>query len=428
VTEIYIAGKDLRGSIRSRFFIGVAIFVPLLVTALFFFAFGGRVRETGKGPGTAPVRTVVVNEDEGSLRLGRAVVNLLTGPQLREVMYSTEVADTGLARFALSRRRADVAVIIPAGFSAALTDSASRAEVVLLSDPVKTIGPAIVQAVMQRLLDGFSGSKILLNTYRSAAGSGDKSAERLRRTRRGSVPASADDRQAIARLMQQYQVMAQSGAASLSVRAPGGGEDVSAMFRRMMASIFAGLMVFFAFYTGAYTALSLVREHEDGTLARLFTTPVGRGRILGGKMLSVVATVTVQATVLVVASTLLFGLRWGETGSSLLALAGTVVASSGFGVMLASFIKTTRQGGPVLGGGLSVAGMLGGLFTQAVPNMPAAFNRIALALPQGWVIRGWNLALAGRPAPDMLLSFGVMLAWGVVCFAVGTMVFRRRFA
>jgi ABC-type multidrug transport system permease subunit len=156
--------------------------------------------------------------------------------------------------------------------------------------------------------------------------------------------------------------------------------------------------------------------------------PVGRARILGGKMLSVVATVAVQAGLLIVASTFLFGLRWGQVGSTGLALAGTVAASSGFGVMLASFIKTTRQGGPVLGGGLSVAGMLGGLFTQAVPNMPAAFNRVALALPQGWVMRGWNIAISGRPASELLLPFGVMLAWGVVCFAVGVLVFRRRFA
>jgi ABC-type Na+ efflux pump permease subunit len=350
VTEVYIAGKDLRGALRSRFFIGVAVLVPLLVTSLFFFAFGGRVKETGKGPGMAPVRTVVVNEDAGSLQLGRVVVNTLSSPQLREVLYCVEVMDTLQARRTLLRRQADVAVVIPTGFSAAVTDSASRAEVVLLADPVKTIGPAVVQSVLQRLLDAFSGSTILLNTYRSAA------------------------------------------------RAAGVAPD------------------------------SRVSEHEDGTLARLFTTPVGRARILGGKMLSVITTVAVQATVLVAASALLFGLRWGQAGSVLLALAGTVAASSGFGVMLASFIKTTRQGGPVLGGGLSVAGMLGGLFTQAVPNMPVAFNRVALALPQGWVMRGWNVAIAGRSVPDMFVPLGAMLAWGVVCFAIGVLVFRRRFA
>jgi ABC-2 type transport system permease protein len=428
MTEIYIAAKDLRGSLRSRFFIGVAVFVPLLVTSLFFFAFGGHISETGSGPGMAPVRTVVVNEDAGSLQLGRVVINALSSPQLRDIVSCTELSDTAMARHALTRRQADVAVIIPVGFSRAVTDSAGRAEVVLLADPVKTIGPAIVQGVLQRVLDGMSGSKILLNTYRSAAGKRGLSRAESDAGAPRDRPQFSGDQRAIAQLLQQYQTEAQSGAAALSVRAPGAGEDISAMFRRMMAGIFAGLMVFFAFYTGAYTALSLVREHEDGTLARLFTTPVGRARILGGKMLSVVGTVAVQAILLIAASTLLFGLRWGQAGSSALALVGTVVASSGFGVMLASFIKTTRQGGPVLGGGLSVAGMLGGLFTQAVPNMPAAFNKVALALPQGWVIRGWNLAIAGRSPGDMLVPFGVMLAWGAVCFAVGVLVFRRRFA
>jgi len=412
MTETYIAGKDLRGALRSRFFIGVAVFVPLLVTSLFFFAFGGRVKETGRGPGMAPLRTLVVNEDTGSLRLGQFVVSTLTGPQMRQFLYSIEAVDTNQARLALARRQADVVVVVPPGFSAAVSGGTGRAEVVLLSDPTKTVGPAVVQAVLQRLLDAFNGSRILVDTYRGAAAGA------------GTVL----DSNAIAGLMQQYQAAAQSGAVPLSVRAPGAGDDVSALFRRMMSGIFAGLMIFFAFYTGAYTALSLVREHEDGTLARLFAAPVGRARILGGKVLSVVATVAVQATVLVVASTLLFGLRWGQTASTLLALVGTVAASSGFGVMLASFIKTTRQGGPVLGGGLSVAGMLGGLFTQAVPSMPAAFNRVALCLPQGWVMRGWNLAIAGRPLPDMLVPLGVMLAWGAVCFVIGVIVFRRRFA
>ncbi|MBM3330401.1 ABC transporter permease [candidate division WOR-3 bacterium] len=412
MTEIHIAGKDLRGSLRSRFFIGVAVLVPLLVTSLFFFAFGGRVSEVGKGPGMAPVRVVVVNEDAGGLQLGRLVVSALSSPQLREILSCAELSDTAMARHALSRRQADLAVIIPAGFSSAVTDSAGRAEVLLLCDPVRTVGPSIVQGVLQRVLDGMSGTRILLNTYRIAV----KEA--------GVTP----DSRVVAGLVQQYRAAAEVGAAALSVRAPGAGEDISAMFRRMMAGIFAGLMVFFAFYTGAYTALSLVREHEEGTLARLFTTPAGRARILGGKMLSVVATVGVQATLLILASTFLFGLRWGQPGSSALALVGTVAATSGFGVMLASFIKTTRQGGPVLGGGLSVAGMLGGLFTQAVPSMPAAFNKVALALPQGWVIRGWNLAIAGRPPADLLVPFGVMLAWGAVCFAVGALVFRRRFA
>src|SRR5512145_2014595 len=98
MTEVYITAKDLRGALRSRFFIGIAVLVPLLVTSLFFFAFGGRVREVGKGPGMAPVRTVVVNEDKGSMQLGRLVVSALGSPQLRGVLYCQEVVDTMQAR------------------------------------------------------------------------------------------------------------------------------------------------------------------------------------------------------------------------------------------------------------------------------------------------------------------------------------------
>jgi len=196
VTEIYIAGKDLRGALRSRFFVGVAVFVPLLVTALFFFAFGGQVRETGRGSGMAPVRTVVVNDDEGQMQLGRIVVSTLAGPQLRDIVSCSELSDTAMARHALARRQADVAVVIPAGFSRAVLDSAGSAEVVLLADPVKTIGPAVVQAVLQRLLDGLSGSKILLNTYRGAAraesrGGGGGCPPRPNHARRGPGPPQA---------------------------------------------------------------------------------------------------------------------------------------------------------------------------------------------------------------------------------------------
>jgi len=128
-----------------------------------------------------------------------------------------------------------------------------------------------------------------------------------------------------------------------------------------------------------------------------------------------------------VASTLLFGLRWGQAGSSVLALVGTVVASSGFGVMLASLIKSTRQGGPVLGGGLSVAGMLGGLFTQAVPSMPAAFNKMALALPQAGdeELERVDCRTAGNGHARAIRSDARL---GAVCFAIGVLVFRRRFA
>ena len=97
--------------------------------------------------------------------------------------------------------------------------------------------------------------------------------------------------------------------------------------------------------------------------------------------------------------------------------------------MLISFVKTSKQGGPVLGGGLTALGMLGGLFTANMPNaMPAAFDMLANFIPQGWVLKTWKLALAGSAPADLLLPFTVLLAMGIVMFAIGAVMFKKRYA
>jgi ABC-2 type transport system permease protein len=405
MTLLDIALKDLRSSIRSRFALGMMLVVPLLVPALFFLAFGSG--HGGKAPAMAPVKVVVVNLDQpgpGVPRFGDMVFGFLSSPQLHSIIVAVETPDSAVARSVVRRQLAAVALIVPPGFSDAVISPGKRAEVRMLCDPALRVGPLIVQSIMQQFLDGLSGSKtaveLALAEHPGASVSG---------------------------LVEQYRAAA-TGAEPVHARSPGAGPDDSSFVRQIMGKVMAGLLVFFVFYTGAYTGTSILREEEDGTLQRLFAAPVGRATILGGKLLSVFLTITVQSLVLIGAGSLFFGVQWGGTASAALALAGMVVAAGGFGTMLASFMRNTRQSGPVLGGGLAVAGMLGGLFTPAVPNMPAAFNRIALAMPQGWAMRGWTMAITGRTAADMVLPFAAMVVMGFACFAVGVLFFRRRFA
>jgi len=111
-----------------------------------------------------------------------------------------------------------------------------------------------------------------------------------------------------------------------------------------------------------------------------------------------------------------------------LALIGQVVAASGLGVLLIAFMKNSKQGGPVLGGALTGLGMIGGLFTAAVPNMPPLFTMLASFTPQGWVMKAWSMALNHQPASDLFVPFIVTVAMGLVMFVIGAMLFRRRFA
>jgi ABC-2 type transport system permease protein len=190
----------------------------------------------------------------------------------------------------------------------------------------------------------------------------------------------------------------------------------------------AGMIVFFVFFMGANGAESIIREDEEGTLARLFTTPTSQATILGGKFFGVLVSLIIQTAVLLIASMLIFRIDWGQLPSVALVAAALIVAATGFGVMLMSFIRNTRQTGPMMGGVLTLTGMMGGLFTNGIPNLPPAFDTATLAMPQGWAMRGWRLALAGAGINEILLPVIVMFLMGAACFAIGMLFFRKRFA
>jgi ABC-2 type transport system permease protein len=205
------------------------------------------------------------------------LIGFLEDERLKEVIALTEVRDTAAARAAVNQQQAEVAVIVPPEFSRAVIAPDARAEVRLLTDPTKTIGPQIVQDLIQQFLDGFSGSKILLAmvTGRDTAIINDAVQRYVRWTAAGQDPRRS----------------------ALKVVAPKTSVAEENPMRRMMGAIMAGMMVFFVFYSGAWTAMTILKEDEQGTLARLFTTPTSRTTVLSGKFLAVFLTVSVQTLV-----------------------------------------------------------------------------------------------------------------------------------
>jgi ABC-2 type transport system permease protein len=186
-------------------------------------------------------------------------------------------------------------------------------------------------------------------------------------------------------------------------------------------------MVFFSFFTAAYGMLAILYEEENGTLARLYTTPTAHITVLVGKFIAVLATVLLQAIVLIIISSLLFGIEWGALDRLAIAVAAQVLAASGLGVLLISLMKNTRQAGPVIGAGLTITGMAGGLFTAA-NSMPAVFSTINKFTPQGWVMEGWKIFMSQGPLLAFLQAAAIASVIGIVLFLAGAMIFNRRFA
>ena len=208
---------------------------------------------------------------------------------------------------------------------------------------------------------------------------------------------------------------------------PSGPSEQASNGLSMIGPIMAGMMIFFVFFMGANGAESIIREHEEGTLARLFATPISAFRILSGKFVGVFITLVIQTTVLLGVSALIFRISWGKPLSVVLATFGLIVAATGFGVMLMSFIKSTRQTGPILGGVLMLTGLVGGLVTNGIPNVPQIMDKIALTMPQGWAMQAWKFSLAGVGAKAVILPTFVLVVLGALFFAIGLALFRRRF-
>lgn len=408
--------KDLRRSIRSRFALGMMFVAPLLVTALIWVAFGS-------ARGDMPSLSVgVVNLDlldDGSALeapIGDSIRAMFFDPSVHSWIKARDFASEAEARRAVAAREVGVAVVVPEAFSRSLLAGKGPAPVTILDDPTLSIAPRVVRGMIASLLDGVESGGI---AYRVIGGE-------LRPGNPSPSPA------ALAKAMREYEdwysgfqreLFHDPTKAALLLQAPAkeGGDAM----KRLIALIMAGQLVFFAFFTGANAMLGIVGEEEEGVLARLFATPVAKIKILGGRFLSVLATVLVQGLCLAGIGTVAFGIDWGRPISVALALSGQVIAAAGLGVLLISLVKTSRQGGLVIGASLTILGMLGGLFSVAAP-MPAFIERLKFLTPQAWVLQSWRLAMDGAVAKTLLLPALAAALMGVLCFAIGAILFGRR--
>lgn len=415
--------KDLRRMFRSPFAVGMAFFAPLLITGLLYLAFGGL---SSGSSGISATRLVVVDLDRTipgvEAKAGSIVTQVFSTPAISSLFRVSSVSDEATARRMLEGREADLALIIPADFSqAAFTGSGvtggAQARLIILHDPTLQVAPQILRSIVSDILDNFLGSRSAVSSALDALQAEGFSID----------PALADQ------VVQRYLLWAQSLTPSaggsgpvLETRSPN--QPASSQSNPFLALSMAGMMVYFVFYSGAAASLSILHEEEGGTLARIFVTPVAKVAVLGGKVLSALLLLAIQVVVLLLSSSLLFGISWGYPLVVVLASVGLVACAAGFGLFLMSWVSSSRQVGTVMGGVLVITAMVGGLFTVSIPNMPEAFQTAGLSMPQGWALQAFRLSLKGEGVLSLLLPLAVLLTLGIVFFAWGLARFRRRLA
>jgi ABC-2 type transport system permease protein len=420
-----IAQKDLLRSVRGATFLFFGFVVPLLMTGIFYLAFGD-MTIGGDGGFSLPTTAVqVVNLDRGTtgFSAGELLVEILHREELADLLDIREATDAASARAAVDSQQAGVAIIIPDGFSAAVFDPQGQAAVEFYQDPTLVLGPGIVKGIVSQLVDGFAGSKI------AVAVAGEQLAEH------GIQLEPAN----LAALAREYGTWSAAQAGSLQgaadpllqTRSPGGAAETSDVRMSIVSGIMAGMMVFYVFFSGAATAQSILLEEEAGTLSRIFTTPTPPAVILGGRIIATLVTLVAQLVILLLVSALVFNIDWGDPVAMSGVTLGLIVLAASSGLFATSLLKNSRQGGIVQGGVMTVLGIVGmiDIFTANVPGTAGnTLSIVPLLVPQGWAVRGWALLLKGGGLIDVLPTVAVMLALSAIFFLAGLLRFRRRFA
>lgn len=424
-----IALKDLKSSFRSATALIFMFGVPLLVTGMFYFMFGNIASQ---GEFNLPRTSVVVaNLDQDAPRLqtgsgdvpggieantlSELVLEVLRSEDMEELLEVSIAQDAQSARAAVDNQQAQVAVIIPAGFSRGFADMYGQSTIEFYQDPTLTIGPGIVKSILSQFMDGLSGVKIAVDVFMNQTDQVDSAI--------------------IGQAIQLYLANSPTQSENLSeelldVNVPGDVQVSVNPLVRIIGPIMGGMMIFYAFFTGTTSAQTILQEEEQHTLQRLFTTPTAQSTILSGKFLAVFLTVFVQMTVLLILARLIFRIEWGNLVSVILFTLGVVCVAASFGIFINSMLKSTKQGGIIFGGVLTFTGMVGMISIFAINSPTAARlgNSVSLLVPQGWAVRGLLQAMNAQPVMDVLMTTLVMLTWSVVFFVIGIWRFNKRYS
>ena len=187
--------------------------------------------------------------------LGELVVNVLQSDELADLVQVSLTASAEAARAAVDQQTAQVAIIIPADFSKTFADPDKRSTVEFYQDPTLTIGPDIIRSILNRFMDGMAGVKIALTVFLDEAAPAEASLA-------GQVVQHYLDTS----LVQTKDLEAALLDTRHSTAAAPQRDDN--LLLRIIGPIMAGMLIFFAFFTGTSTAESILKEEEERTLPR----------------------------------------------------------------------------------------------------------------------------------------------------------------
>ncbi|MDP4083272.1 MAG: ABC transporter permease [Bacillota bacterium] len=181
----------------------------------------------------------------------------------------------------------------------------------------------------------------------------------------------------------------------------------------------AGFSIMFVMIVMMSVTGVLLEARKTGVWYRLLSTPTSRLEVMGGYFLSFFLIGWIQFGVLMAASTLLFGVHWGNLLGVFILVTSLLLCVVGLGLFISGFVKTTEQQGAFGSVIITATCMLGGVYWP-LDIVPSFMQKIAEFIPQTWAMRGFTeLISRGGSVQDIVAPVSVLLAFSVVFLAIG---------
>jgi len=417
--KIFLIGlKDVRLSFRDPTALLLMLLAPFLLTLGMGFvtgAIGG-----GGNTGLQKMPVLVVNRDAGEL--GQALVKVFQAPELAELVEPTLLDDPAAARRQVDDDQTSAAVIIPAGFTESIIPAAVPAaaeeaaasemrQIEVYTNPARPTSAGIIQTIVEEFMGRVEIGKI----------GGEVAIEQLLES--GLLQPDPQALAAAGEALGKQIAGDEASFNAINIQKTRAVNEATQF--NIMAYMAPGMALMFLMLTVAYGGRSLLTERAQGTLPRLLVSPTAVPQILAGKVLGIYLTGVAQIAILVVASSLLFGLKWGDPLGLAALILAVVFGATGWGVLLTTLVRTPGQAAN-LGTALTlIFGILGGSFIS-LDNLPQAVQFASKITPNAWGLEGFiTLALGGRLGDlgGTLLGLVIM---GVVLFGFAVLTFNRR--
>jgi ABC-2 type transport system permease protein len=431
--SLAIAAKDLRLLARDRVNFFFTFIFPLIYGILFGLMFSGGGRSS---------ISIALSDLDQSPRSAALVESIKAVDGVKVLELPSEAQAIDLVR----KGKRTACVIIPKGYADAAANifSGNPATLRVLVDPARKAESGLIQGKLtelafRQLVTQFTDPGEMLSTLDNAVKSLDNAstssdgiAEDLRsplrslldsatsfttrlRDREKTTPsdiaapkpaADASSFMPIQINIEEVQATADGPASSFDITLP----------QAVAWGLLGAVMAF---------GVSLVQERTQGTLARLSASPLSGFDIMLGKALACFVTALVVQAFLILTFALFFHVRPVAPLILLLAVLAASFCFSGIMVVLAVLGKT--EGGSS-GMGRAVLLLLTIFGGGAIPLlfMPPWMQSASGISPFKWAIIAleggiWrNFSLA-----EMLPSLGILIAVGIICFAIGARLFRR---